>query len=48
MIDEPYNSLLMPLESELPTVTTVKLKTIMTGGMSSFFETKEDFAHEMV
>ena len=38
----------MPLESELPTVTTVKIKTIMTGGMSSFFETREDFAHDLV
>lgn len=48
MIDEPQNTLLMPLESELPTVTTVKIKTIMTGAMSSFFETREDFAHDLL
>ena len=48
MIDKPENTILMPLESELPTVTTVKIKTIMTGGMSSFFETREDFAHELI
>ena len=39
---------MLPLESELPTVTTVKIKTIMTGGMSSFFETREDFAHDPI
>ena len=48
MVDEPENAILIPLESELPTVTTVKIKTIMTGGMSSFFETREDFAHELI
>ena len=48
MIRESENSVLMPLESEQPTVTTVKIKTIMTGGMSTFFETKEDFAKNLI
>ena len=29
-------------------MTTVKIKTIMTGGMSTFFETKEDFAKDLI
>jgi phosphatidylinositol glycan class O len=38
----------MPMEAELPTVTTVRIKALMTGALSSFFETKEDFASEKI
>ena len=48
MVDEPENAILLPMESEMPTVTTVRIKAIMTGGLSSFFETKEDFAHDEI
>ena len=48
MLNQSENSILMPLESEQPTVTTVKIKTIMTGGMSTFFETKEEFAKDLI
>ena len=48
VIDEPQNTILLPCESELPTVTTVKIKTIMTGGMASFFETREDVAKDLI
>lgn len=36
------------MSTDLPTVTTVKVKSIMTGSMSSFFETKEDFAADVM
>jgi phosphatidylinositol glycan class O len=48
MLDEPENAILMPMESEMPTVTTVRIKAIMTGALSTFFETKEDFAHDQI
>ena len=32
----------------MPTVTTVRIRAIMTGALSSFFETKEDFASEKI
>ena len=46
VIDEPENAILLPMSAELPTVTTVRIKAIMTGALASFFETKEDFANE--
>jgi hypothetical protein len=45
---ESENALLLPMEAELPTVTTVRIKAIMTGALSSFFETKEDFAKDII
>jgi hypothetical protein len=39
--DEPTNSILLPMESEMPTVTTVRIKAIMSGSMSSVLETRE-------
>jgi len=48
VIDEPEHAVLLPMEAELPTVTTVRIKAIMTGALSSFFETKEDFANERI
>lgn len=48
MQNEPENAILLPMEAEMPTVTTVRIKAIMTGALSSFFETKEDFAHDEV
>lgn len=46
--NEPTNSILLPMATDMPTVTTVKVKSIMTGTMSSFFETKEDFASDVM
>ena len=46
MEDEPENAILLPMESEMPTVTTVRIKAIMTGSMSSVLETREEFAHD--
>jgi hypothetical protein len=46
--DEAENAILVPLSAEMPTVTTVRIKSIMTGSISSFFETKEDFSSSLV
>jgi hypothetical protein len=32
----------------MPTVTTVRIKAIMTGSMSSVLETREEFAHDEI
>ena len=48
MEDQPENALLLPMESEMPTVTTVRIKAIMTGAMSSVLETREEFAHDEI
>ena len=46
--EEPENAILLPMEAAMPTVTTVRIKAIMTGAIASFFETKEDFASESI
>lgn len=33
----------MPMESSTPTVTSVRIKSILNGGLSTFFETTEEF-----
>jgi len=38
--EQPENAILVPMEADLPTVTTIRIKSIMTGALSSFFETK--------
>lgn len=47
-LQEPENAILLPMATDLPTVTTVKVKSIVSGSMSSFFETKEDFASDVM
>jgi hypothetical protein len=37
--EQPENAILLPMESEMPTVTTVRIKSIMTGAMSSLIDT---------
>jgi len=40
---------LAPLESASPTVTSVRIKSVLNGGLSTFFETSEEFvSHEVV
>ena len=39
----PNQSLLFPFKSEMPTVTTVRIKGMLTGGITNFFETSEEF-----
>ena len=48
MVEEPYNAILLPMEADMPTVTTVRIKALMTGALSSFFETKEDFSKDII
>ena len=48
LIDEPENTILLPMRSEIPTVTTARIKALMTGSLTSFFEITEPFAHEIL
>ena len=41
--ENPRNSFLVPLESSNPTVTSVRIKSVLNGGLSTFFETTEEF-----
>jgi predicted AlkP superfamily pyrophosphatase or phosphodiesterase len=48
LMDEPENTILLPMRSEIPTVTTARIKALMTGSLTSFFEITEPFAHEIL
>jgi predicted AlkP superfamily pyrophosphatase or phosphodiesterase len=39
----PGHSILLPMESAVPTVTSVRIKSILNGGLSTFFETTDEF-----
>lgn len=47
-IEQPDRTVLLPLASEMPTVTLVRVKSMMTGGLSAFFEMSENFGSEKV
>jgi predicted AlkP superfamily pyrophosphatase or phosphodiesterase len=42
-MEKPENTLLFPLASEMPTVTSVRVKGMLTGALSAFFEMSENF-----
>ena len=44
----PENVLLFPFKSQMPTVTTVRIKGMLSGGLSTFFETSSEFGSEEV
>ena len=46
LIEEPQNTILLPLASEMPTVTSVRVKGMLTGALNSFFEISENFGSE--
>ena len=46
--ENPENTLFFPFESETPTVTTVRVKGMLTGGLSTFFETSSEFGSKEV
>lgn len=39
----PDNAILLPFRSEMPTVTSVRIKGMLSGGLSTFFETSSEF-----
>jgi phosphatidylinositol glycan class O len=43
VIHQPSQTLFFPLSSEMPTVTTVRIKGMLNGGITNFFETSEEF-----
>lgn len=40
----PDRTMLFPLVSEMPTVTVVRIKSLLTGALSSIFELSEEFS----
>ena len=44
----PENTLLFPLQSEMPTVTSVRIKGMLTGGLSTLFEFTDEFTSSEV
>lgn len=44
----PHNTVLLPMESAVPTVTSVRIKSVLNGGLSTFFETSEEFTSNEV
>jgi predicted AlkP superfamily pyrophosphatase or phosphodiesterase len=41
--EHPERTVLLPMESAMPTVTAVRIKSILNGGLSTFFETTNEF-----
>jgi hypothetical protein len=40
---QPYNTYFAPMRSERPTVTTVRVKSLMTGALNALIEAKDNF-----
>jgi hypothetical protein len=47
-IEEPENTVLLPLASEMPTVTVARVKGMMTGGLNAYFEMSENFGSDKI
>ena len=45
---EPKNTVLLPMASEMPTITTVRIKSVLSGTLSPFIDTGEQFAEEAI
>ena len=48
LIEEPQNTIFVPLESEMPTVTMMRVKGMMTGGLSAYLEISDNFGSDLV
>lgn len=44
----PENTLFFPFKSEMPTVTTVRVRGMLSGSLSTFFETTSEFGAKQV
>ena len=42
------NTILLPLKSEVPTITVVRIKSFLTGALSTFYDVSEEFGAEAV
>jgi hypothetical protein len=40
---QPYNTYFAPMKSERPTVTTVRVRSLMTGALNALIEAKDNF-----
>ena len=41
--EQPHNTWIFPMTSASPTVTSARVKNLMNGGLSTFFEVTEEF-----
>ena len=46
--EQPDRTFLLPMTSALPTITTVRVKSVLTGGVSSFYDTIYEFVSKEV
>ncbi len=46
LISEPSNTILLPLQAELPTATSPRVKALMSGSLTTFFELSENMGGE--
>ena len=46
--EEPDNAFLAPMRSEMPTVTAIRVKSLMTGALNSYIEVKDNFGGSAV
>ena len=44
----PQNTVLRPAKSAMPTITVVRVKNFITGGISSLFETTSEFVQSEI
>ena len=47
-VEQPGNTVLLPLASEMPTVTSVRVKGMLTGALNAYFEISENFGSSRV
>ena len=46
--EEPENAFLAPMRSEMPTVTAIRVKSLMTGALNSYIEVMDNFGGSAV
>eukprot|EP00347_Sterkiella_histriomuscorum_P024213 403331920 len=46
--DLPDNTIFIPQQSEMPTVTSVRVKGLLTGALNAFFEISENFGGDQI
>ena len=44
----PDRTVFLPMQSAVPTVTSVRIKSLLSGGLSTFFESTEEFVSTQV
>ncbi len=48
MNEKPDQAVILPMASEMPTVTSVRVKGVLTGAINAFFEISENFGSSQI